>query len=73
MNWNVLLLLVLFISLITETRRFVKRHSLRDLAVFLTVWGLAVLSVAVNMMELPGLRPLEWIGAIMEPINKLMP
>jgi hypothetical protein len=67
------LLRVLAISLVRETLRMVKRRLLPDVILFLTVWLLALLAVIADMLELPGLRPLDWIGFIMQPINKLMP
>lgn len=73
MIWNVVLLVILVICLIVEVRRIIQQKFKRDLIVFIAVWGLAVLCLAAHMLELPGFKPLDWIAAVTQPINKLMP
>lgn len=73
MNWHIPLILVLAFSLFQEVLRMVKHRSLRDIVFYAIVWGLAVLAVIADRMELPGLRPLDWIEFLMQPVNKLMP
>ncbi|MFE0560541.1 hypothetical protein ACFW1P_31930 [Paenibacillus sp. NPDC058910] len=72
MNWHWLLILFLFIVLVTETQHLLQLRSLRDMIVFYTVWGVTLLALIGDMMEVPYLRPLDWIGAIMQPLNRLI-
>ncbi|MGG3507818.1 hypothetical protein ABES58_20320 [Paenibacillus lautus] len=72
MNWHWLLILFLFIVFVTETRHLLQLRSLRDMVVFYTVWGVTLLALIGDMMEVPYLRPLDWIGAIMQPLNRLI-
>ncbi|MBT2762106.1 MULTISPECIES: hypothetical protein [Paenibacillus] len=72
MNWHWLLILFLFIVFVTETRHLLQLRSLRDMIVFYTVWGVTLLALIGDMMEVPYLRPLDWIGAIMQPLNRLI-
>lgn len=49
-----------------------KLRSLRDTIVFYAVWGVTLLALIGDMMEVPYLRPLDWIGALMQPLNRLI-
>nr|WP_251035691.1 hypothetical protein [Paenibacillus sp. ISL-20] len=62
----------MFIVFVTETRHLLQLRSLRDMIVFYTVWGVTLLALIGDMMEVPYLRPLDWIGAIMQPLNRLI-
>lgn len=73
MSWKLLLLVVLVISLITEWQKLRKAKQRKDLLVYLSVWGCSLLWVIADMMELPGIRPLDWIKVVMYPINRLLP
>ncbi|MBX4149029.1 hypothetical protein MKY82_13955 [Paenibacillus sp. FSL W7-1279] len=72
MNWHWLFILFLSIVLVTETRQLLKLRSLRDLVVFYAVWGVTLLALIGDMMEVPYLRPLDWIGVLMQPLNRLI-
>lgn len=72
MNWHWLFILFLSIVLVTETRQLLKLRSLRDLVVFYAVWGATMLALIGDMMEVPYLRPLDWIGVLMQPLNRLI-
>ncbi|GIO97017.1 hypothetical protein J14TS5_21030 [Paenibacillus lautus] len=72
MNWHWLFILFLFIVFVTETRHLLKLRSLRDMVVFYAVWGVTLLALIGDMMEVPYLRPLDWIGALMQPLNRLI-
>ncbi|GGA29121.1 hypothetical protein [Paenibacillus physcomitrellae] len=73
MNWNLPLLLVLAFSLIEGIWRSIKQRYLADTLVFFSIWGLALITVIADMLQFSGLRPLDWIGFVMQPINKFMP
>jgi hypothetical protein len=49
-----------------------KLRSLRDTIVFYAVWGVTLLALFGDMMEVPYLRPLDWIRALMQPLNRLI-
>ncbi|WP_339223570.1 hypothetical protein [Paenibacillus sp. FSL W7-1332] len=72
MNWHWLFILFLSIVLVTETRQLLKLRSLKDLVVFYAVWGVTLLALIGDMMEVPYLRPLDWIGVLMQPLNRLI-
>lgn len=72
MNWHWLFLFFLAIVLVTETRYLLKLRSIRDIIVFYAVWGVTLLALIGDMMEVPYLRPLDWIGALMQPLNGLI-
>lgn len=72
MNWHFLLIAFLLIVIVTETRHLIRLRSLRDMIVFYAVWGLTLLSIIGDMMEFSELRPLDWIGVIMQPLNRLI-
>ncbi|MBY0159804.1 hypothetical protein [Paenibacillus lautus] len=72
MNWHWLFLFFLAIVLVTETRHLLKLRSIRDIIVFYAVWGVTLLALIGDMMEVPYLRPLDWIGALMQPLNGLI-
>jgi hypothetical protein len=71
-NWHWLFLFFLAIVLVTETRHLLKLRSIRDIIVFYAVWGVTLLALIGDMMEVPYLRPLDWIGALMQPLNGLI-
>ncbi|MEK3734195.1 hypothetical protein MKX64_17485 [Paenibacillus sp. FSL M8-0334] len=73
MNWHMLLSIVLLVSLVNGIRRIRKLHAMRDMLVFLTIWGLAVITMLGDALEMPGMRPLDWIKAVMQPISAWMP
>ncbi|OIA98626.1 hypothetical protein AK95_15780 [Paenibacillus sp. LC231] len=72
MNWHWLFISFLVIVLVTETRHLLKLRSLRDMVVFYAVWGITMLALIGDMMEVPYLRPLDWISALMQPLNRLI-
>lgn len=72
MNWHWLFLFFLALVLVTETRQLLKLRSIRDIIVFYAVWGVTLLALIGDMMEVPYLRPLDWIGALMQPLNGLI-
>lgn len=73
MSWKVLLLVVLAVSLAVEWQGLRKGKQKKELLVYLTVWTCSLLWVIADMMELPGIRPLDWIKVVMYPINRLLP
>jgi hypothetical protein len=40
--------------------------------VFYAVWGLTLLAIIGDMLELTELRPLDWISIMMQPLNRLI-
>lgn len=72
MNWHWLLIFFLAVVLVTETRHLLKLRSIRDIIVFYAVWGVTLLALIGDMMEVPYLRPLDWIGALMQPLSGLI-
>ncbi|ANS74464.1 hypothetical protein AWM70_07600 [Paenibacillus yonginensis] len=73
MHWDLPLLFILAFSLIEGIWRSIKQRSLAHILGFFSIWTLALAAVIVDMMQLPGFRPLDWIGFVMQPINKFMP
>ena len=73
MSWKVLLLVVLAVSLAVEWQGLRKAKQKKELLVYLSVWTCSLLWVIADMMELPGIRPLDWIKVVMYPINRLLP
>jgi len=65
-------MLFLLVVLALETPRVVKLRSTRDLVVFLLLWGLVFVTAVANWARWPGLRPLDWIRIVMQPINRLL-
>lgn len=72
MNWHWLFILFLFFVFVLETRHLLKLRSLRDMVEFYAVWGVTLLALIGDMMEVPYLRPLGWISAWMQPLNRLI-
>ncbi|KZS48482.1 hypothetical protein AWU65_22365 [Paenibacillus glucanolyticus] len=72
MNWHFVLITFLLIVVVTETRHLIRLRSLRDMIVFYAVWGLTLLSIIGDMLELTELRPLDWISIMMQPLNRLI-
>ncbi|AWP28035.1 hypothetical protein [Paenibacillus sp. Cedars] len=72
MNWHFLLITFLLIVVVTETRHLIRLRSLRDMIVFYAVWGLTLLAIIGDMLELTELRPLDWISIMMQPLNRLI-
>lgn len=73
MSWKAMLLVVLAVSLAAEWQGLRKAKQKKELLVYLTVWICSLLWVIADMMELPGIRPLDWIKVVMYPINRLLP
>jgi hypothetical protein len=65
--------LTLAATLPLETRRLAKLRASRDMRVYLAIWVLALAAVVADQLELPWLRPLEWIRMMILPLNKLIP
>lgn len=72
MNWHWLFIFFLAVVFVTETRHLLKLRSLRDIIVFYAVWGVTLLALIGDMMEVPYLRPLDWIGALVQPLSGLI-
>ncbi|ACX64918.1 hypothetical protein MHI43_13670 [Paenibacillus sp. FSL H8-0457] len=72
MNWHWLFIFFLAVVLVTETRHLLKLRSIRDIIVFYAVWGVTLLALIGDMMEVPYLRPLDWIGALVQPLSGLI-
>ncbi|ANA82411.1 hypothetical protein PVOR_15754 [Paenibacillus vortex V453] len=72
MNWHFVLITFLLIVVVTETRHLIRLRSLRDMIVFYAVWGLTLLAIIGDMLELTELRPLDWISIMMQPLNRLI-
>ncbi|MCM3257420.1 hypothetical protein M3664_06415 [Paenibacillus lautus] len=72
MNWHWLFIFFLAVVLVTETRHLLKQRSIRDIIVFYAVWGVTLLALIGDMMEVPYLRPLDWIGALVQPLSGLI-
>ncbi|EGG34597.1 hypothetical protein [Paenibacillus sp. HGF5] len=72
MNWHWLFIFFLTVVLVTETRHLLKLRSIRDIIVFYAVWGVTLLALIGDMMEVPYLRPLDWIGALVQPLSGLI-
>jgi len=72
MMWSLILILFLLGTPALELARSRKTRSKRDTAVFFAVWGLALAAVLADMAEWPGLRPLDWVRAVMQPVNALI-
>ncbi|MGG4342265.1 hypothetical protein [Paenibacillus lautus] len=72
MNWHWLFILFLIFVFVMETRHLLKLRSLRDMVVFYAVWGVTLLALIGDMMEVPYLRPLDWISTWMQPLNRLI-
>ncbi|MEF7438373.1 hypothetical protein V4V36_13080 [Paenibacillus lautus] len=72
MNWHWLFLFFLAVVFVTETRHLLKLRSIRDIIVFYAVWGVTLLALIGDMMEVPYLRPLDWIGALVQPLSGLI-
>ncbi|AYB44789.1 hypothetical protein [Paenibacillus lautus] len=72
MNWHWLFLFFLAVVFVTETRHLLKLRSIRDIIVFYAVWGATLLALIGDMMEVPYLRPLDWIGALVQPLSGLI-
>lgn len=72
MNWHWLFLFFLAVVFVTETRHLLKLRSIRDIIVFYAVWGVTLLALIGDMMEVPYLRPLDWIGALVQPLSALI-
>ncbi|MGY5343241.1 hypothetical protein ACXFAU_12420 [Paenibacillus glucanolyticus] len=72
MNWHFLLITFLLIVVVTETRHLIRLRALRDMIVFYAVWGLTLLAIIGDMLELTELRPLDWISIMMQPLNRLI-
>jgi hypothetical protein len=71
-NWHFVLITFLLIVVVTETRHLIRLRSLRDMIVFYAVWGLTLLAIIGDMLELTELRPLDWISIMMQPLNRLI-
>ncbi|MFB4327689.1 hypothetical protein [Paenibacillus sp. CR_12] len=72
MNWHWLFIFFLAVVFVTETRHLLKLRSIRDIIVFYAVWGATLLALIGDMMEVPYLRPLDWIGALVQPLSGLI-
>ncbi|MFB4324223.1 MULTISPECIES: hypothetical protein [unclassified Paenibacillus] len=72
MNWHWLFIFFLAVVFVTETRHLLKLRSIRDIIVFYAVWGVTLLALIGDMMEVPYLRPLDWIGALVQPLSGLI-
>jgi len=68
-NWHWFFIFFLAVVLVTETRHLLKLRSVRDIIVFYAVWGVTLLALIGDMMEAPYLRPLDWIGALVQPLS----
>ena len=73
MKWGLLLLAVLAVSLLMEWQGLRKTKRMSDRVLYLTVWGLSLLLVLADCMELSWLRPLDWVKIILYPVNRLLP
>ncbi|SEM63676.1 hypothetical protein SAMN04488688_116102 [Paenibacillus sp. cl141a] len=69
MNWHWLFIFFLAFVLVTETRHLLKLRSIRDIIVFYAVWGVTLLALIGDMMEVPYLKPLDWIGALVQLLS----
>lgn len=65
MNWSLLLLLFLLITLVVEVPKLLRLHSLKDTLVFFGVWGMALAATAADMIGLPQFRPLDWVALLL--------
>lgn len=72
MNWHWLFIFFLAVVFVTETRHLLKLRSIRDIIVFYAVWGVTLLALIGDMMEVPYLRPLDWIGALVQSLSGLI-
>ncbi|GIP02721.1 hypothetical protein J28TS4_11280 [Paenibacillus lautus] len=72
MNWHWLFIFFLAVVFVTETRHLLKLRSIRDIIVFYAVWGVTLLALIGDMMEVPYLRPLDWIGGLVQPLSGLI-
>lgn len=72
MNWHWLFIFFLAVVFVTETRHLLKLRSIRDIIVFYAVWGVTLLALIGDMMEVPYLKPLDWIGALVQPLSGLI-
>jgi len=68
-NWHWLFIFFLAFVLVTETRHLLKLRSIRDIIVFYAVWGVTLLALIGDMMEVPYLKPLDWIGALVQLLS----
>jgi len=73
MKWDLLLLAVLAGSFLMEWGGLKKAQRISDRVLFLTIWGLSLLLVLADGMELSWLRPLDWVKIILHPVNRLLP
>lgn len=72
MNWHFILITFLLIVVVTETRHLIRLRSLQDMIVFYAVWGLTLLAIIGDMLELTELRPLDWISIMIQPLSRLI-
>ncbi|MBW4084511.1 hypothetical protein [Paenibacillus sp. S150] len=66
MSWSILLLMILLLVAVIETRQLARLHSPRDMAVFYGFWGIAAAATVADMAGLTQIRPLDWIRGFMQ-------